>query len=211
MTIHTADTDATESPDSSACVEAGASPRPLRADARRNRERVLAAAREVFGQNGPEAQMDDVARAAGVGVGTVYRHFPTKEALMGELVRQTFASFAERAEEALDFDGDAFAALSWLLHENAGQLASDAAARYALGGGTAVWDATVRERARLEQLAEQLLARGRQEETLRADVGVSDIGMVMCGLASNIDRGFNWRRHLELTLAGLRGPAQTSG
>src|SRR4051794_4271073 len=64
--------------------------RRLRADARRNRERILESARIVFSESGGEAQIDDVARRAGVGVGTVYRHFPTKEALMVELVRQKF-------------------------------------------------------------------------------------------------------------------------
>ena len=69
------------------------SARPQRADARRNRERILDGAREVFAECGLDAQMDDVARRAGVGVGTVYRHFPTKEALLGELVRQKFRIF----------------------------------------------------------------------------------------------------------------------
>ena len=75
--------------------------RPLRADARRNRERILASARAVFAESGAEAQIDDVARHAGVGVGTVYRHFPTKQALLAELVRQTFRLFTGWAREAL--------------------------------------------------------------------------------------------------------------
>ena len=61
--------------------------RPLRADARRNREKIVTAAREIVAEQGEAAQIDDVARLAGVGVGTVYRHFPNKDALMGELVR----------------------------------------------------------------------------------------------------------------------------
>ena len=65
-------------------------PKPLRADARRNRERVLDAARELFAECGHETQMDDVARRAQVGVGTVYRHFPTKTALIGELLATKF-------------------------------------------------------------------------------------------------------------------------
>ena len=76
-------------------------PKPQRADARRNRERILEAARVVFAEQGAEAQMDDVARAAGVGVGTVYRHFPQKDALMGELVASKFRTFADNAEIAL--------------------------------------------------------------------------------------------------------------
>jgi len=58
--------------------------RPLRADARRNREKIVNAAREIVAEQGEAAQIDDVARKAGVGVGTVYRHFPNKDALMGD-------------------------------------------------------------------------------------------------------------------------------
>src|SRR5919202_1474542 len=65
--------------------------RPLRADARRNRERVIAAARAVFAEQGRDAPMDDVARRAEVGVGTVYRHFPTKEALLRAVAEDAFA------------------------------------------------------------------------------------------------------------------------
>ena len=72
----------------------------LRADARRNREAVLAAARERFGECGLDCQMDDIART-GVGVGTVYRHFPTKEDLIAALVADRFERLAERAEQAL--------------------------------------------------------------------------------------------------------------
>ena len=71
--------------------------RPLRADARRNRERILEAARETFSEYGTEAQMDEIARRAGVGVGTLYRHFPTKDVLVGELVRIKLSDFAVRA------------------------------------------------------------------------------------------------------------------
>ncbi len=64
--------------------------KPLRADARRNRERVLEAAREIFGRDGIEAQVDDIAACAGVGVGTVYRHFATKDALVQALAAKYF-------------------------------------------------------------------------------------------------------------------------
>src|SRR5512132_3777585 len=89
--------------------------RPLRADARRNRERILKAAGAVFADRGIDAQMDDVARRAKVGVGTVYRHFPTKEALLEALVRNRFAEIAAIAEDALRHeDGwDGFCELIW--------------------------------------------------------------------------------------------------
>ena len=74
----------------------------MRADARRNRARILDAARELFAERAsPSVQIDDVARRAGVGVGTVYRHFPDKEALMGELVRERFELFNARLRAAL--------------------------------------------------------------------------------------------------------------
>src|SRR3954469_20768899 len=91
------------------------SDRPLRADARRNREKVLAAARAVFSEHGRDAQMDDVARRAGVGVGTVYRHFPTKEALIEALMVAAFETIAAAAEAALEIDDpwEAFTSGLW--------------------------------------------------------------------------------------------------
>src|SRR5690349_22608185 len=100
--------------------------RPLRADARRNREKVLTAARKVFSEHGRDAQMDDVARRAGVGVGTVYRHFPTKEALIEALVVDSFQKIALRAEAALQAD-DAWDALASTLWAGAEILAADRA------------------------------------------------------------------------------------
>src|ERR1700686_2314084 len=100
--------------------------RPMRADARRNRARILAAARELFASEDPEVQMDDIARGAGVGVGTVYRHFPDKEALMGELVRERFGLFNEHLGRALaDQTADPFEALADALRANAASLAED--------------------------------------------------------------------------------------
>jgi AcrR family transcriptional regulator len=185
--------------------------RLMRADARRNHDRVLAAAREVFGASGADAQVDDVARAAGVGVGTVYRHFPTKEALIGEIVRQSFAQFAERAAEALHSGGDSFESLAWLLRHNAEQLAGDAATRYAMGAGTAVWEAAAAERAAVERSVGELVTRGRRDGSLRPDLTVGDIEVVMCGLASSMARGSDWRRHLELVLDGLRAREGSAG
>ena len=87
----------------------------LRCDARRNRERVIEAAREALAEYGLAAQMDDIARRAGVGVGTVYRHFATKDQLVGELMRLKLTRFAALARKSLEEDGgdpwESFAAL----------------------------------------------------------------------------------------------------
>src|SRR5436305_7830852 len=77
-------------------------PRALRADARRNRDAVLAAAKKLFADQGLDAQMPDVAKAAKVGVGTVYRHFPTKEDLIAALVAERFERLAQKAREGLE-------------------------------------------------------------------------------------------------------------
>src|SRR5689334_3084061 len=78
-----------------------ASDRPLRRDAQRNRERIRAAARELFAERGIDATLDDVADRAGVGVGTVYRRYPNKEALLEELFEEGIADLVTLAEESL--------------------------------------------------------------------------------------------------------------
>jgi AcrR family transcriptional regulator len=182
--------------------------RPLRADARRNRERILEAAREVFAQAGAEAQIDDIAERAGVGVGTVYRHFPTKEALMGELIRQRFAVFTDHAREALDQEGEPFEVFAGLLRRNAAVMAQDAATRHALmSAGEGVWEYAGAQRDELQAAAAVLVDRAHRAGTLRADFGVDDIPMLMCGLSATMAHtggAFDWRRHLDLLLDGLR-------
>src|SRR5215204_3340354 len=92
-----------------------AAAKPLRADARRNRARILKAARGVFADQGVHSQIDDVAKRAKVGVGTVYRHFPTKDVLVEALVRERFEEIAGYAREALEREDawDGFCELIW--------------------------------------------------------------------------------------------------
>jgi AcrR family transcriptional regulator len=177
----------------------------MRADARRNRERVLAAATEAFATYGSDAQMDDVARAAGVGVGTVYRHFPTKEALVAELVRRKFETFAAQAREALD-EPDPWEAFAGLLRRNAELMARDAAVREAISRTPGSLSAAAREREELLGLAARIVARAQHAGRLREDFSAEDIPMIMCGVSSTMSAGsgFDWRRHLELILDGLR-------
>jgi AcrR family transcriptional regulator len=181
--------------------------RPLRADARRNRERILESARAVFAENGADAQIDDVARQAGVGVGTVYRHFETKEALLVELLREKFRLFAARAREALEQHGEPFAVLEDLLRRNAQTAASDAAVQHALAGaGENIWMQAEAEQQELVAVTGLLIARARRAGTIRQDVEANDIAMLMCGLCSTMGGkpGFDWRRHLDLVIDMLR-------
>ncbi|HEX7299356.1 MAG TPA: helix-turn-helix domain-containing protein [Solirubrobacteraceae bacterium] len=180
------------------------SERPLRADARRNRERILAAARTVFARQGGDAQIDDVARAAGVGVGTVYRHFPHKDALIGELVSQKFRGFADNAERALEVE-DPWEAFAGLLRTNAEFCAGDVGVQQALARGPAAWQYAAAELDRLRDTTRRLIERAQKAGVMRADFAVEDIPMLMCGLSSTMGvPGYDWRRHLEIMISGLR-------
>ncbi|MDE3134223.1 MAG: TetR/AcrR family transcriptional regulator [Acidobacteriota bacterium] len=184
--------------------------RPLRADARRNRERILESALAAFAERGPDAQIDDVARHAGVGVGTVYRHFPTKEALLTELVRQKFRLFADRALEALEAleaGGEPFAALEGLMRQNAASAADDMGLKYAIASaGEEAWTQARAEREELIGLTAELLERARRAGTIRPDIEATDIAMLMCGVCTSMGPrpGFDWRRHLDLVVDVLR-------
>src|SRR6476469_3105716 len=181
--------------------------RPLRADARRNRERILQSARAAFAESGADAQIDDVARHAGVGVGTVYRHFPTKQALLTELVRQTFRLFTEWAREAREADAEPFALIEGLLRRIAETAAGDVGVQYALAStaGQASTEAQAEQDELIAVIAE-LTGRARRAGTIRPGIEATDIAMLICGVVSAMGPrpGFDWRRHLDLMIDTLR-------
>jgi AcrR family transcriptional regulator len=185
------------------------SERPMRADARRNRLLILQAARELFASDQPDVQMDDVARRAGVGVGTVYRHFPDKQALMGELVRERFGFFNKTLADALADEGaDPFEALAGALRTTAGSMADDAATRFAFtSGGEGVFAHAADEMEEFMGLSATLIARAQASGELVPEFQAEDIPMVMCGVCAAIDKrhpGWDWHRHLELIVRGMR-------
>jgi AcrR family transcriptional regulator len=191
--------------------------KPLRADARRNREKVLRAARAVFADQGRHAQMDDVARRAKVGVGTLYRHFPTKEALLCALSDEMFEAIAAYAERALERD-DAWEAFKDVLWFGGAKTAGDRSFSEVLA---AQREGPPRENADERVLREsvaELMRRAQESGQMRPDLMIDDIPLVMCGIgsASAIEhpRPDAWRRHLGIVLDGMRaeaasGPLQT--
>ena len=179
------------------------SERPLRADARRNRERILKAARAVFAERGLDAQIDDVAKKAKVGVGTVYRHFPTKEALRDALIRERFEAIAAIAVEELD-RADAWEGFSNLIWRASERNADDRAfcEVVAFSDPSRIVDETG-----LGGSIDALMARAKAAGRMRADATRIDVAMMMCG-ASSVMRLHpepeHWQRYLTVMLDGLR-------
>jgi AcrR family transcriptional regulator len=183
--------------------------RVQRADARRNREAVIAAARELFADEGLDAQMPDVARAANVGVGTVYRHFPTKDDLIAALVADRFERLAQKAREAAEA-ADAWEALCDFIRFSAQIQADDRGLCEVMGSRPDVMDAAARA-AGLPELAERLVKRAQRSGELRRDLAWEDIPMIACGLGRIIHAEAGpatgrWPRLVEIVLDGLRAP-----
>jgi AcrR family transcriptional regulator len=184
--------------------------KPLRADARRNREKVLAAARAIFAEDGVDAQMDDVARRAGLGVGTVYRHFPTKEALVNALSDELFAVIAVHTRTLLTLD-DPWEAFTRALWFGAEKTAGDRAFTEILAAMRGNPARTCPGKEDLLETTAVLMDRCKAAGVMREDAMVEDVGLVMCGVgsASQMEHPVPdaWRRHLAIVLDGLRAQA----
>jgi AcrR family transcriptional regulator len=182
--------------------------RPLRQDAARNRERLLAAARDVFRRKGLDAPLEEIAREAGVAIGTLYNRFPARgqlvDAALGPLAQRA-AEIAERAARAAD-PWDGFASF---MEETCELLAGDrgyADVHRSRIAGTPVIDAA---RERMSALKAAIVARAKDAGALRADVEPSDLVLLTWGIAATADATRDaapdvWRRHLALLLDGLR-------
>ncbi len=153
-------------------------PRP-RADALRNRERIVAAAREMFTEFGPEVPLDEIARRAGVGNATVYRNFPDRDALVREVVCSVMDRTVRAAEQALSETGDAFEALERFAHTAADERISALCPMISSTFDQCHPDLEEARR-RAESLVAQLMDRARAVGQLRDDVEYGDL---MVGVA----------------------------
>jgi AcrR family transcriptional regulator len=182
--------------------------RPQRADARRNRERVLRAAEDLFAEEGLRVQMSEVARRAGVGVGTVCRNFPTKDALIGALLHEMLSALLAEAEAALA-QPDAAAGL-WAyceamadLQTRSRGLAEEMSAHLGLTADELPVKLALRE------AITQIVARAQAAGAIRDDIGPADMALLFCGIAQSAalagDVGpVQRRRYLTIVLDGLR-------
>lgn len=186
--------------------------RPLRADARRNHERILESARVVFAQAGPDAQIDDVARHAGVGVGTVYRHFPTKEDLIAALAGERFERLAEKAVESLEAE-DAWEGFCDFIRFSAQLQADDRGLCEVMGSRPEVMNEAALA-VGLAELADKLVKRAQRSGELRKDLEWEDVPMIACGLGRITPAEMGpatgrWPRLVEIILDGLRAPGSS--
>jgi AcrR family transcriptional regulator len=182
--------------------------RPLRRDAARNRERILAAAAEVFASRGLEVTLDDIAHHAGVGVGTVYRRFRDKEELIDALFDDSMEAVVTAAEKALAGD-DPWLGLEGFLVDIFELQAVDRGLRELSFAGRHGRERVARARAQLEPLLGELVERSQATGALRDDVSVEDVMVIQKMLAHVIDLAGSespdlWRRYLTIVLDGLR-------
>jgi AcrR family transcriptional regulator len=169
----------------------------LRADARRNLERVLDAATEVFAASGPDASIDEIARLAGVGHGTVFRRFPTKDDLMFAVIERHVDELCGYAREALAADdpGQAFFDFVWRVAEL--NMSTPGLHRCVVHCGDKPGAAE------LEQLADRVVARAQRAGVVRRDVKAQDVRLLVRSALTNAPAG-QWRRYLGVVLDGLR-------
>ncbi|BBA95723.1 putative TetR family transcriptional regulator [Actinacidiphila reveromycinica] len=189
--------------------------RPLRADARRNREKILTSAGELFARQGREAQMDEIAQHCGLGLGTLYRHFPTKEALLTAIVTRRFEQLTEmaRAAERTADPGEAFEALLRGYLEAA---EGDSAFQLALlGSEQRPWGDIDDQKAEFREIGSRVIERAIAAGAVRDDLTFADFPVLATGLMSTMyfrpSLTSDWRRHLALQLDGVRARKPADG
>jgi AcrR family transcriptional regulator len=185
--------------------------RPLRRDAERNRRRILDAARALVAEHGLAVSHDDIARAADVGVGTVYRRFPDKRELFDELLAEEVAALVDGAERAREA-ADPWTGLTAFVTGNLQRQVDVPGLRELMVGGRGS-DLAVRARRRMAVALVDLVDRAHAAGQLRAEVGVGDIAVAEMMVAEIIDRARGvepqlWRRALAVVLDGLRDHGQ---
>lgn len=182
--------------------------RPLRRDAERNRQRILEAARGAFAELGLSVTLDEIARRAGVGVGTVYRRFPDKEQLIEALFEERVGEIVGLAEGGLEVE-DPWDGLVQFLERASELHAADRGLKETVLGGTHGRDRVARARARIVPVVTALVERAQADGSLRPDVRATDMPIIqlVLGTVSECTRDVEpevWRRYLTLICDGLR-------
>jgi len=180
----------------------------LRADARRNRDKVLAAARRIMARQGLDAQMEEIARAAKVGMGTVYRHFPTKDDLVEALAGARFERLAELARDALEKD-EPWEAFEEFMRSGAKIQTEDRALSEVLTSRPELMQGAA-ESVGILDLTAKIMRRAQEAGALRPDAEPTDVPMVMCALAGTCrNPKMDPERYMAIVIDGLRAPGSS--
>jgi len=176
----------------------------LRADAQRNLDRILEAAADAFAEAGPDVTIDEIARRAGVGHGTVFRRFPTKEALRAAIISRRLNELLDRARELLARDdaGAAFEEFVWFAAESASR------DRFLFEGMETCPEAGVAEcKEELHELGDKLIRRAARAGAIRRELDARDVGALVGAAVQasmHSEHPDAWRRYVRVVLDGLR-------
>jgi AcrR family transcriptional regulator len=180
----------------------------MRADARRNREKVLKAAQTCLARDGLDAQIDEIAQRAKVGVGTVYRHFPTKDDLVFALAGKRFDRLAELARAALEEEDPWEAFCTFLRSAGQIQIEDRGLSEVMLDSNDVMREHA--DRVRIFELVAQVMDRAKASGDLREDAEPEDVPMLTCPLGSAAGMPMmNTERYLALAIDGFRAPGAT--
>jgi AcrR family transcriptional regulator len=190
------------------------SERPLRRDAERNRQRILDAARVVFAERGLSGSHDDIAREAGVGVGTVYRRFPDKELLIDALFEARIGEIADVARAAADHP-DPWEGLVGFLMRTQELQSQDRGLKEIVLGGTRAAERAVAARSLIAPLAAKVLQRAKDAGVVRSDIELTDLPLIQLAIGTIAESSRDvapdvWRRMMTLVVDGLRADSARS-
>lgn len=186
---------------------ASASARPLRADALKNRAKILDAAARVFALRGLEATLDDIADAAGVGVATVYRRFADKQSLVTALFENAIDEITTLALRAATFE-DSWAGFVWFMDEVLSRQCENRGLRDVIVGTPDAQDQIASAKRRIGPALSALIERAQRDGRLRRDISDTDIvvlEMMISSLGGQVSASATdlWRRQLGIVLDGL--------
>jgi AcrR family transcriptional regulator len=187
--------------------------RPMRADARRNRDLILAAARAAFRERGPDASLEEIARNAGVGIGTLYRHFPTRNHLLDEMFRDSVDVMCAQSVERCECEPPEAAFIGWLhaaLDHAMTYQALAASLMISELGAPPCPDGEQSACSRLRATAEDQVAAAKAAGIIRADVTADDIVRLVNAIALTTEDAADGDavagRLFALMVDGLRAP-----
>ncbi|MFD3436168.1 TetR/AcrR family transcriptional regulator [Streptomyces sp. NPDC058685] len=185
-----------------------ASARPRRADARRNYERLLGEARAAFAEHGTDASLEEIARRSGVGIGTLYRHFPNRHAMMNAVFQDALASLLERSRELAGAERPCTALVEWLraIITHAGEYRG--LSRALMSASHDRSSALSQSCEPLREAGNELLVRAQESGAVRPDVSIADLMQLTNAIALAAEQTPDdpelADRLLLLTLKGLR-------